>query len=106
MRAERRPSAGEAIAPYLQGIGDIGEIGLGMPLEEIRKIGGGLLDPALLPRREHQEVERPYRTGLRQPRRPLLEDEVGVGAPDAEGADAGPQRAGRGPGGETIDDVE
>src|SRR5436309_15431482 len=77
-----------------------------MPLEEIRKIGGGLLDPALLPRREHQEVERPYRTGLRQPRRPLLEDEVGVGAPDAEGADAGPQRAGRGPGGETIDDVE
>ncbi len=103
---EREAPVREPPATGLQGERHIRQARVRLALQLIGQVRGEVLQRRGCPGREHQQLMAPRGGGHRRRGR-LLQHHMGVGAADAERADAGaPRRSGGGPAGEGGVDVE
>ena len=84
------PAVDVCLATGLERPGDVGQRHLRVAPEVFGEPGSCLLQRGARTRRQRQQVARPGRLG--KTRRRLLEDHVGIGAADPEGAHPGPPR--------------
>ncbi len=90
--ADQRAAVAEGLPSPLQGMGDVGEVELRVLPQMAPEVAGGGVERRGAARREQEELVRARRGGRRRQHGRLLEDDMGVGAAEAEGAHPGPAR--------------